>query len=111
MFRRNPKARDLAPTLLTFRFSLSIMRFMVTLVLAATFDHIRSIHVRVFDSTTCFSGSFQSENLSKSINSLENLLNAKVCWFLNPLILACKIFLLGVIGDSLYVKTCHTVLT
>jgi endoribonuclease Dicer len=26
-------------------------------------------------------GSFQSENLSKSIKSLENLLNAKVCWF------------------------------
>lgn len=79
------------------------------MITAATFDHIRSIHGPVFDSSTYFSGSFQSENLSKSINSLENLLNAKVCWFLNSLVSVCKIFFLGIIEDSLYVNPCHCV--
>lgn len=64
-------------------FSLLVVRFVMILIIAATFDHLRSIHGQVFDGFTYFSGSFQSENLSKSINSLENLLKAKVCWFLN----------------------------
>lgn len=63
------------------------MKFVVILIIAATLDHIRSIHGPHLDSSTYFSGSFQSKNLSKSINSLENLLNAKVCWFLNFAIL------------------------
>lgn len=62
---------------------LSVVRFFVILIIAATFDHLLSIHGPAFDSSSYFSGSFQSENLSKSINSLESLLNAKVCWFLN----------------------------